>query len=180
LRSNWIRRHSTWTFPWDILPPRQFSSRLVHFPSVDKANDGTHTPDPNRPTTRDPGPTDHQRVFLNWHLSVGLLLTLTDLQLSILYTLTVYRFTLLIGAWRWDVKRGGIVCEGECPGEYVRRWICPGGHRIPFVLVGFHSDRLRRNSWFWWRFHHCFLSVRSWLDICLCVHRLALIFLLLA
>jgi len=59
--------------------------------------------------------------FLNWHLSVGLLLTLTDLQLSILYTLTVYRFTLLIGAWRWDVKRGGIVCEGECPGEYVRR-----------------------------------------------------------
>jgi len=54
----------------------------------------THTPDPNRSTPRGPNPNrlTGRGISGNWHWHA--FLTLTDLPLSILYTLTVDRFIL--------------------------------------------------------------------------------------
>ena len=107
-------------FPSDILPPGQFPSPPKIFPSDLKATICklalTHIPDHNRPTTRssDPNRPTRQRNF--WNLTLTVLPALTELPLSILYTLFVDRFFMYIGGW-WEkyhtpCKKGGELSRG--------------------------------------------------------------------
>ena len=94
----------------------------------------THTLDPNRPTTwgHNPNPNRPTGRGIFWKQTLahrGLFLTLTDLPLSILYTLTV---SLYIVDWRVVVVVEGGKCPTPCK---KRRGDCRGGGNVRIPIT---------------------------------------------